>query len=741
MTRSRIVLTVLLATPAIASMQSPPTSGLSLTRTDYRVGVNPRSVGVADFDGDGRLDVSVQNENDLNGSILLGNGDGTFQPQRVYNLPGQRLVVGDFDGDGRPDIAVGHYWAFRMYIGLGNGDGTIGPTRTEAVLPGAPQSIVAGDFNRDGKLDMVVGCGLGTWNPDVISVLLGNGDGTFQPHVDYATGPLPFSMTADDFNGDGNLDVAVAEFGEYRPGGPNAVSVHLGNGDGTLRAKIGVATGHPDPQAIASADLDGDGNGDLVVGYEGDSAGISILLGNGNGTFELSGHYGPLPTPASISHQQTITEALAVGDMNGDGKLDVAFANFNTSVMSIVLGAGDGSFGARTDFATGLNPSNIAVDDFDGNNRMDLAVANLNAATVSVFGNFPSDTTPPVIAVPGDIEVEATGPHGAVATWDPPTATDDTDGDAAVTCSATPGSMFPVAVTTVTCRAADAEGNVAEASFTVTVRDTTSPVVSCGSADGLWHGSDVAIGCSASDSGTGLADPADATFTLSTAVAVGTETVDAATGSRGVCDLSRNCATAGPLAGNKVDRKAPAIAISIPVTGTVVLHQAIAAAYSCSDTGSGVGSCVGTAANGSNIDTATPGSKTFSVTSGDQVGNQDVQSVTYSVAYNIGVLYDQGKAKISGSTIPIKIQVLDAASVNVSDLSLTVTAVGLSLVSTTALGPVDDSGDANPDGNFRFDGGSYVFNLKTTGLGTGTYALSFRCGADPTMHSVQFQIK
>lgn len=210
-------------------------------------------------------------------------------------------------------------------------------------------------------------------------------------------------------------------------------------------------------------------------------------------------------------------------------------------------------------------------------------------------------------------------------------------------------------------------------------------------------------------------------------------------GNLDAADAAGNTATAS-FTVTVHDTTPPTITISTPVTGTVVVHQAISAAYSCADAGSGVASCVGTAANGSAIDTVSSGSKTFTVTARDQAGNESTRSVAYSVVYNIDVLYDQGKAKNSGSTIPIKIRLVDSAGVNVSAPGITVEAVGISLVSNVALGPVDDSGSANPDENFRYADDSYIFNLKTTGLGTGTYLLYFRCGADQTMHTVQFQI-
>jgi len=162
--------------------------------------------------------------------------------------------------------------------------------------------------------------------------------------------------------------------------------------------------------------------------------------------------------------------------------------------------------------------------------------------------------------------------------------------------------------------------------------DTTQPSVICGSTDGLWHASDVSIPCTASDSGSGLADPADVSFSLVTNVSANTENANAATNSREVCDKAGNCSTVGPFGGQKVDKKASAISIAAPAnTATYLLNAAIAASYGCSDGGSGVASCSGPVANGSSIDTSSVGSKSFTVAATDTVGNGASQTVTYIV--------------------------------------------------------------------------------------------------------------
>jgi alpha-tubulin suppressor-like RCC1 family protein len=184
--------------------------------------------------------------------------------------------------------------------------------------------------------------------------------------------------------------------------------------------------------------------------------------------------------------------------------------------------------------------------------------------------------------------------------------------------------------TTLACEATSAGGDSAEA-LTIK-RDTRPPTVTCGSPDTQWHAADVTVACTAADDGSGLADAADAAFSLSTSVPAGTETATAATGSRTIEDLAGNSSTAGAIAGIKVDKLAPAITIVAPTATIYAQGQAVAASYSCSDGGSGLATCSGPVASGANIDTATPGAKTFSVTATDAVGNTSSGSVDYSVA-------------------------------------------------------------------------------------------------------------
>lgn len=275
--------------------------------------------------------------------------------------------------------------------------------------------------------------------------------------------------------------------------------------------------------------------------------------------------------------------------------------------------------------------------------------------------------------------------------------------------------------------------------------DTAAPEIRCGTPDTLWHAFDVSIACTAQDAGSGLANPSDASFSLSTSVASGTETANALTGSRQICDNAGNCGRAGPIGGNMVDKRAPTISITSPTSTTYALNQVVAAAYSCSDGGSGVASCAGPVANGSNISTAPVGAKTFSVNAADNVGNTASLAINYTVSYNVCVLYDQTRSVKSGAAYPIKIYLCDANGNDVSSSGTVLHATQITGVSSFS-GDVEATGSANPDNDFRFDAtlgptGGYIFNLSTVTLGSGTYQLHFTATGDAVDHTVMFGVK
>jgi hypothetical protein len=197
---------------------------------------------------------------------------------------------------------------------LGNGDGTFQAAASYRSF-GKPISVAVADVNGDGKADLVTSNSAA----DTVSVLLGNGDGSFRPAVYYQVGSGPGAAVVADFNGDGKPDIAVENFGS------DSVSVLLGNGDGTFRTAMKYGAGWG-PGGLAVADFNSDGLPDVVVANHG-SSNISVLLGNGDGTFRSAEHFAVGWTPVGT----------AVGDFNGDGKTDVVVANHDSSNVSILM--------------------------------------------------------------------------------------------------------------------------------------------------------------------------------------------------------------------------------------------------------------------------------------------------------------------------------------------------------------------------------------------------------------------
>lgn len=287
--------------------------GTFQAQTDYVVGSSGNdvvSVAAVDVNGDGKLDLVACNVENQEAAVLLGKGDGTFGTASYYSTGAESnsMVTGDFNGDGFIDLAVVNNGPNTIAVLLGNGDGTFKSPIATATGFG-PFYATVGDFNGDGKLDLVVTLA----NEETIQMMLGNGDGTFQPPVSYTAGYNPYTLVAADFNGDGKLDVAVTNANDFAV---NSVSVFLGNGDGTLKPLVAYNVGES-PSIIATADLDGDGKLDLmVVNTPYDMPSLSVLYGNGDGTFQPEAIF-------SVTADWTVVPA----DFNNDGRLDLAMVD------------------------------------------------------------------------------------------------------------------------------------------------------------------------------------------------------------------------------------------------------------------------------------------------------------------------------------------------------------------------------------------------------------------------------
>lgn len=305
----------------------------------YAVGDEPLYAATASLRGNGILDLVVS-AGGADVYVMLGNGDGTFQPPVAYPASGDPVMVGigDFIGNGKLDIvALTQSGSDCNCVEVlpGNGDGTFGT----AVVTPVPYNIVgyafaAGDFNGNGKLDVAVSGAFGSANQ--VDVLLGNGEGSFTPDGYYPVSLSPGSVATGHFRGSKLVDLAVGN------GDDVTVSVLLGNGDGTFQQAVDYNV-LGSPNWVAGGDLNGDGKEDLVaatniVGSNGTTGSVGVLMGNGDGTFESVVGY-------SAGH---ILSYLAIGDFNGDHKPDLLAVDGGGDAVITLLNTGFVSFSPTT---------------------------------------------------------------------------------------------------------------------------------------------------------------------------------------------------------------------------------------------------------------------------------------------------------------------------------------------------------------------------------------------------------
>jgi Bacterial type II and III secretion system protein/FG-GAP-like repeat len=381
----RIPISLALFSPSLGGTSiSTSVAGNTFPRTDVAVGAMPVSIAVADFNEDGHPDLAVLNQADHSVSILLGNGDGTFQSQTVVSLPPgsnpTAVVAADFNGDKHLDLAVADQTTDKVSILLGNGDGTFQPeTHFDLPAGSGPSALVTADFNGDSIPDLA----LADAAANNIVVLLGNGDGTFTLKSSPVAGKNPIALIAADFDKDGRQDLAVVNQQD------NTIATLLGNGDGTFQpitAATTFATGNT-PTSLATADFNGDSNLDLVVTNFADNT-VSVFPGNGDGTFLARTD---TPTAAGPS-------SAAIGDFNFDGRQDIVVTNQTGNTSSVFLGLGDGTFAARLDLPVGNAPVDIVASDLNGDGRLDIITANSTAGTATIILN--STVFTPAGAVP-----------------------------------------------------------------------------------------------------------------------------------------------------------------------------------------------------------------------------------------------------------------------------------------------------------------------------------------------------
>jgi hypothetical protein len=364
-------------------------------------GHNPYSVAMADLNGDHNVDMVIANQGNFTSgsvSVLMGNGDGTFQPATLYDSGAElaySVAIADVNGDGKPDLVVGESCdgsdCTKGGVGvfIGNGDGTFQPVVIYALKSAAfyGARVAVADVNGDGKLDVAVSmagdvcCRLG-----VVDVLLGKGNGSFQKATEYFSGGYngPGSVAIGDVNGDGKADLVVVNYCSTAcqfPPAEGLVGVLLGNGDGTFQSPVTYDSGGQGSISVAIANLKPNSAPDLVVtscgsdacGPGGHGGTVAVLLNNGDGTFQAAKAYPAGTSPYSV----------VVADVNNDGKLDVVASNWgtpdfgsNAGAVTILLGKGNGQLAPGATYPSGGAESpSVAVVDLNGDGKLDIALA------------------------------------------------------------------------------------------------------------------------------------------------------------------------------------------------------------------------------------------------------------------------------------------------------------------------------------------------------------------------------
>jgi len=357
----------------------------------YHAGHGPNAITLGDFNNDGKMDIAAANACgdklcETNGvvKVMLNYGDGTFargiQSQSADSGSSVALTAADFDNDGDIDLAVVNTALNQLgdvTILLGKGNGRLKLVDAYG-LGEVPEFVRSGDFNHDGKVDVAV-----TTNSNHVAVLLGNGDGSFQSPVFYDVEEGPQDLAVADVNRDGHPDLLVAnECGHTSGCRQGTVSVLLGNGDGTFQAQQSYFVGIF-PLEAAVADFNGDGNPDLVLdlpcGTDSScvsNGGVGVLLGNGDGTFQ---------NVVSYAASGMDTARVGTGYFGKRSTPDIVALNYQTFNVTVFAGKGDGTFGAGKNFGVGGDPVSVATGDLNGDDQDDIAVLNESNRNISVM--------------------------------------------------------------------------------------------------------------------------------------------------------------------------------------------------------------------------------------------------------------------------------------------------------------------------------------------------------------------
>ena len=356
-------LAVLLPSSALAFSFGPPQTRLA--GLDFQ---QMQGIAAADVNGDGLQDAVVDGYNPGVGggdpvvAVMLGRANGSLGPATNYPMPGAGpligIATGDFNGDGSPDLVMGSPFVGAVVISLNDGEGGFeAPTSPGGSF--SPEGFFVDDFNGDGNLDIA------SANGGSYSVFLGHGDGTFAPPVNEETEEWALNLTGGDFNDDGIVDLALGNIDN------STVRILLGDGEGafTEATAVDLSPLEPDPCGcveswdIAAGDLNGDGRDDIVVTDRFENRIFSVLS-------EPDDTFTPLGPFVTGNEGQTISVAL--GDLNSDGKLDAVTSGYLEDTGTVLTGNGDGTFTSALEVDAGPTPDDNAIADINGDGKLDL---------------------------------------------------------------------------------------------------------------------------------------------------------------------------------------------------------------------------------------------------------------------------------------------------------------------------------------------------------------------------------
>jgi hypothetical protein len=372
--------------------ETPSQTGPYRRMPSVPVGEAPASLALADFNGDGVLDLAVANDKANTVSVLRGKGDGTFSGRADLDAGTEpiSLATADLDADGDTDIAVANRTGNTVDVFENHGDGSFA-SAVELATGASPGHVVARDINHDSRPDLLIPCA----DDDTLAVFLADSQGGFAPRADFPAGTNPVRITLVDLNQDGELDVVSATRVV-----PPTVSVVLGDGKGGFGPVTKYkASNRPGvvfpiaPLAITSGDIDEDGHPDVVVG----NRGMDVLDGE---AWVLAGDgSGALADPQAIPGVSVLAPAfLDLVDYDGDGHLDMMEADNDPTIAALVAsiagsgysvclthGDGKGTFSGDNCMSTGDYPNEVASGDLNRDGKLDFVTADAGSNIVSVY--------------------------------------------------------------------------------------------------------------------------------------------------------------------------------------------------------------------------------------------------------------------------------------------------------------------------------------------------------------------